>query len=165
MKKWILIIISLLLLILDNSLMPFLAIKGVYPSLLFTFAIAYSIINGKNEAVFIGVISGLLQDIYFYNGFGINALVNMLICLLAAVVGENIYREKKLIPVISMVLLYLLKVFSIFILLKMAGKTINIEVGIYSSIYSAVVMFLGYNFVLRLYNNNNNYREGAWRFK
>ena len=45
MKKWILIIISLVFLILDNSLMPFLAIKGAFPSLLFTFAIAYSIIN------------------------------------------------------------------------------------------------------------------------
>lgn len=163
MKKWILIIISLVLLILDNSLMPFLAIKGVYPSLLFTFAIAYSIINGKSEAVFIGVISGLMQDVYFYNGFGINSLVNMLVCLLAAVIGENIYREKKLIPVISMVLLYILRVFSIFILLKLAGKTIDIEVGIYSSIYSAVVMFLGYDFVLKLYNNNH--RERSWRFK
>ena len=163
MKKWILIIISLVLLILDNSLMPFLAIKGVYPSLLFTFAIAYSIINGKSEAVFIGVISGLMQDVYFYNGFGINSLVNMLVCLLAAVIGENIYREKKLIPVISIVLLYILRVFSIFILLKLAGKTIDIEVGIYSSIYSAVVMFLGYDFVLKLYNNNH--RERSWRFK
>lgn len=163
MKKCILIIISLVLLILDNSLMPFLAIKGVYPSLLFTFAIAYSIINGKSEAVFIGVISGLMQDVYFYNGFGINSLVNMLVCLLAAVIGENIYREKKLIPVISIVLLYILRVFSIFILLKLAGKTIDIGVGIYSSIYSAVVMFLGYDFVLRLYKNNH--RERSWRFK
>ena len=163
MKKWILIIISLVFLILDNSLMPFLAIKGAFPSLLFTFAIAYSIINGKNEAVFIGVISGLLQDIYFYNGFGINALVNMLICLLAAIIGENIYREKKLIPTISMALLYLLKMFSIFIILKFVGKTINIEIGIYTSIYSSVIMFLGYNFVLRLYDNN--YRKRSWRFK
>ena len=163
MKKWILIIISLVFLILDNSLMPFLAIKGAFPSLLFTFAIAYSIINGKNDAVFIGVISGLLQDIYFYNGFGIKALVNMLICLLAAIIGENIYREKKLIPTISMALLYLLKMFSIFIILKFAGKTINIEIGIYTSIYSSVIMFLGYNFVLRLYDNN--YRKRSWRFK
>lgn len=163
MKKWILIIISLVFLILDNSLMPFLAIKGAFPSLLFTFAIAYSIINGKNEAVFIGVISGLLQDIYFYNGFGINALVNMLICLLAAIIGENIYREKKLIPTISMALLYLLKMFSIFIILKFVGKTINIEIGIYTSIYSSVIMFLGYNFVLRLYDNN--YRKRSWRFR
>ena len=163
MKKWVLIIISLVFLILDNSLMPFLAIKGAFPSLLFTFSIAYSIINGKNEAVFIGVVSGLLQDIYFSSGFGINALVNMLICLLAAIIGENIYREKKLIPTISMALLYLLKMFSIFIILKFVGKTINIEIGIYTSIYSSVIMFLGYNFVLRLYDNN--YRKRSWRFR
>ena len=66
MKKWILFLISLVLLILDNSFMPFLAIKGAFPSLLFVCAIAYPIINGKKEAVFIGVISGLLQDIYFH---------------------------------------------------------------------------------------------------
>lgn len=163
MKKWILVLISLVLLILDNSFMPFLAIKGAFPSLLFIFAIAYSIISGKKEAVFIGVVSGLLQDIYFYEGFGVNALVNMLICLLAAFIGENIYREKKLIPTISMSLLYMLKVISLFLLLKMAGKTINIEIGIYASIYSAIVMFLGYDFVLRLYDNN--YRKKSWRFK
>ena len=163
MKKWVLILISIVLLILDNSFMPFLAIKGAFPSLLFIFAIAYSIINGKKEAVIIGVISGLLQDIYFYEGFGVNALINMLICLLAAVIGENIYREKKLIPTISMAFLYMLKVVSIFLLLKMAGKTINIEVGIYASIYSAIIMFLGYDFVLSLYNNN--YKKRSWRFR
>ncbi len=163
MKKWILVLISLVLLILDNSFMPFLAIKGAFPSLLFIFSIAYSIINGKKEAVFMGVISGLLQDIYFYEGLGVNALINMLICLLAAFIGENIYREKKLIPTISMAFLYMLKVISLFLVLKMAGKTINIEVGIYASIYSAIIMFLGYDFVLRLYNNN--YKKRSWRFR
>lgn len=163
MKKWILVLISLVLLILDNSFMPFLAIKGAFTSLLFIFAIAYSIINGKKEAVFIGVISGLLQDIYFYEGFGVNALVNMLLCLLAAFIGENIYREKKLIPTISMSFLYMFKVISLFLLLKMAGKTINFEIGIYASIYSAIVMFLGYDFVLRLYDND--YKKKSWRFK
>ena len=95
MKKWILVLISLLLLILDNSLMPFFSIKGAYPTLIFTFAIAYSIIYGRKEAVIIGVTSGLLQDIFFYNGFGVNSLINMLLCLLAAIIGENIYREKE----------------------------------------------------------------------
>lgn len=163
MKKWILFLISLVLLIFDKSLMPFLSIKEAFPSLLFTFAIAYSIINGKKEAVIIGVMSGLLQDIYFYEGFGVNALINMLICLLAAIIGENIYREKKLIPTISMMFLYILKIFSLFIILKIAGKTINIRVGIYASIYSTVIMFLGYNFVLRLYDIN--FKKKSWRFK
>lgn len=163
MKKWILVLISLLLLILDNSLMPFFAIKGAYPTLIFTFAIAYSIIYGRKEAVIIGVTSGLLQDIFFYNGFGVNSLVNMLLCLLAAVIGENIYREKKLIPVLSIVFLSLLKVFAIALILKLSDKTVNGTIGIYSSIYNAVVMFLGYNFVLRLYDNN--YKMKSWRFK
>ncbi|MBS5939438.1 rod shape-determining protein MreD [Clostridium sp.] len=163
MKKWILVLISLLLLILDNSLMPFFSIKGAYPTLIFTFAIAYSIIYGRKEAVIIGVTSGLLQDIFFYNGFGVNSLINMLLCLLAAVIGENIYREKKLIPVISTVFLSLLKVFAIALILKLSDKTVNGTIGIYSSIYNAVVMFLGYNFVLRLYDNN--YKKKSWRFK
>ena len=124
---------------------------------------SFFIINGKKEAVFIGVISGLLQDIYFYEGFGVNALINMLICLLAAFIGENIYREKKLIPTISMILLYMLKVLSVFLVLKIAGKTINFEVGIYASLYSAIIMFLGYDFVLRLYDNN--YKKKSWRLK
>lgn len=163
MKKWILVLISLLLLILDNSLMPFFSIKGAYPTLIFTFAIAYSIIYGRKEAVIIGVTSGLLQDIFFYNGFGVNSLINMLLCLLAAIIGENIYREKKLIPVISMVFLSLLKVFAIALILKLSDKTVNGTIGIYSSIYNAVVMFLGYNFVLRLYDNND--KKKSWRFK
>lgn len=163
MKTWILVLISLLLLILDNSLMPFFSIKGAYPTLIFTFAIAYSIIYGRKEAVIIGVTSGMLQDIFFYNGFGVNSLINMLLCLLAAIIGENIYREKKLIPVVSMVFLSLLKVFAIALILKLSDKTVNGTIGIYSSIYNAVVMFLGYNFVLRLYDNND--KKKSWRFK
>lgn len=162
MKKWILVLISLLLLILDNSLMPFFSIKGAYPTLIFTFAIAYSIIYGRKEAVIIGVTSGLLQDIFFYNGFGVNSLINMLLCLLAAIIGENIYREKKLIPVVSMVFLSLLKVFAIALILRLSDKTVNGTIGIYSSIYNAGVMFLGYNSVLRLYDNN--YKKKSWRF-
>ncbi|MCR1951827.1 MULTISPECIES: rod shape-determining protein MreD [unclassified Clostridium] len=163
MKKWVLILISLVLLILDNSLMPFFAIKGAYPSLLFVFAIAYSIINGKSEAVFIGVMTGLMQDVFFYNGFGINALINMLICLIAAIIGENIYREKKLIPVISVIFLYILKVLAVFTIFKFMGKSIDIQIGMFTALYSSVVMFLGYNFVLRLYDIE--YKKKSWRFK
>lgn len=163
MKKWILILISLVLLILDNSLMPFLAIKGAYPSLLFVFAIAYSIINGKSEAVFIGVISGLMQDVFFYNGFGINALINMLICLIAAIIGENIYKEKKFVPVISIIFLYILKVLAVFTIFKLMGKVVNIQIGMFTALYSSVIMFLGYNFVLRLYYIE--YKKKSWRFK
>ncbi|MGL5379373.1 rod shape-determining protein MreD [Clostridium sp.] len=163
MKKWVLILTSIMLLILDNSMMPFLAIKGAFPSLLFIFAIAYSIIRGKNEALFIGVVSGILQDIFFYNGFGINSLTNMLLCVLAAIIGENIYKNKKLIPVIAAFILSLLKVASIFVIFKLINRNIDITMALYSSIYNVVVMFLGYNFVLKLCEKDKN--NSSWRFK
>ena len=96
MKKIVVILISIFLLVLDNSLLPDYSIMDSYPSLLFIFAIAYSIVCGKNEAIFMGVISGILQDIYFVKGFGINSLSNLLLCFLAAKIGENILKENKI---------------------------------------------------------------------
>lgn len=163
MKKWILILICLFLLIIDNSLMPFLSIKGAYPSLLFIFAVAYSIISGRKEAIIIGVISGVLQDIYFSQIFGLNALINMLICLISAVIGENIYIEKKFVPTVAIVFLYLVKILGIGIIFKLINKSINMEIGMYTSLYSGVIMFLVYNSVLRLCDIDN--KKKSWRFR
>ena len=65
MKKFSLVLISIALLIVDNTFSHFISIKGIAPSFLFTFAIAYSIVNGKEEGIKIGVLSGILQDIFF----------------------------------------------------------------------------------------------------
>ena len=163
MRKWILVLISIILLILDKSFIPFLAIKGAYPSLLFTFAIAYSIINGKKEAVIIGVLSGVLQDIFFYNGFGINSLTNMLLCLIAAIIGENIYKEKKLIPVVVSVIFYLIKVLAIGGIFSLMDIKINIGIGVLTAFYSGIIMFLSYNQIYRLYDND--YKKSNWRIR
>ena len=163
MKKWILVLISIILLILDKSFMPFLAVKGAYPSILFIFAIAYSIINGKKEGVTIGVLSGVLQDIFFYNGFGVNSLINMLLCLVAAIIGENIYKEKRLIPVITSIILYLIKVVAIGVIFSLIDVKIDINVGILTALYSAIIMFVSYKPIYRLYDSD--YKKSDWRIR
>lgn len=163
MKKWIVILVSIILLILDNSFMPFLSIRGAFPSLLFVFAISYSIVNGVKDAVLIGVISGLLQDIFFYNGMGINSLSNLLLCVLAAVIGENIFKNKKLIPVLTMLVVSILKVGFVYLFIKADGNEISIYMALQSTIYNTVIMFLGYKFVLKLCDKE--YRESSWRFR
>ena len=161
MKKWILVLISIVLLILDKSFIPFLAIKGAYPSVLFIFAIAYSIINGKKEGVIIGVLSGVLQDIFFYSGFGINSLINMLLCLVAAIIGENIYKEKRLIPVITAIILYLIKVVVIGFIFSLIDIKIDINAGVLTALYSAIIMFVSYKPMYRLYDSD--YKKSNWR--
>ena len=98
MEKLILILVSIGLAILDNSIIPFFSIRGGYPSLLFTFAIAYSLVNKREKSVFIGVVSGVIQDIFFFNGFGVNCFLNLLLCFLASLIGEGMIKNKRMVP-------------------------------------------------------------------
>ncbi|SUY47767.1 rod shape-determining protein MreD [Clostridium putrefaciens] len=145
MKRVILILISLLLFIIDNTFMPFLEVNGVYPSLLIIFALSYSIINGYYEAILIGVFAGLLQDIYFFNGFGINALSNMCICLIAAKIGENIFKEKSLAPIISIFMLSILKGGIIFVILFILNIKINYFNIPFVALYNMIITTFVYN--------------------
>lgn len=152
MKRLILILICLLLFIIDNTLMPFFAIKGVYPSLLFTFAVLYALLSGYWEAVFIGVLSGFLQDIYFVNVFGVNMLVNMLVCLIAAYIGESVFKHKKMIPILSVGLLTIIKFFAVALILRFINIRINLLSFWIMALYNVIIGFFMYNWIYRLCN-------------
>lgn len=165
MEKIILILISIVLLILDNSFAPFFSIHGAYPSLLLTFAIAYSILKKKQDAVFIGVVSGILQDIYFYNGFGVNSLLNLFLCIVASVIGESIVRNKRLIPTVSMFVITIVKFLGIFIIFYLMDITIELDFIkiIIMALYNSIIMVFLYNVVFKQLEKNNNNQQ--WRFK
>lgn len=163
MERLIVIGISIVLVILDNSFIPFFSIKGAYPSLLFTFAIAYSLINGKKKATFIGVLSGILQDIFFFHGFGVNSLLNLLLCLIASIIGESIFRNKRLIPVVSMFVLTIIKYIGVFVIFYFINIDIDLSKIIVMSIYNSIIMLLGYGLVLKV--SNEEYTKHKWRFK
>ena len=163
MEKLIIILVSIGLVILDNSLLPFFQIKGAYPSLLFTFAIAYSLILGKEKAVFIGLVSGILQDVFFFNGFGVNSLLNLLLCLIASHIGAGIVKNKRLIPVISVFFLTMLKYLGVFAIFHFLNIEIQLPKSVIMGIYNSVVMFFVYKFVMNIYNEE--YTKQRWRFK
>ena len=163
MEKLIIILVSIGLVILDNSLVPFFSIKGAYPSLLFTFAIAYSIINGKEKAIFIGVVSGILQDVFFFHGFGVNSLLNLLLCVLAGFIGEGIVKNKRLIPVVSIFCITIIKYMGIFLMFYLLDINIQFSKSIIMGIYNGVVMFFVYKVVMNVYDDE--YSKQRWRFK
>lgn len=163
MKKVIVILISILLLILDNSFSPFIGVKGAAPSFLFVFAIGYSIIYGKKEAVFIGVVSGILQDIYFFNGFGINSLLNMLICFCVGVIGEGIWRERRLIPVISTFIASIIKYYLVMFIFYFINIKIDSFRGISIAVYNSLLMIVFYGFAYKIAIRDN--KQKSWRVK
>ncbi|MCY6485075.1 rod shape-determining protein MreD [Clostridium aestuarii] len=151
MKKMIIVgFLSILFLILDNTLMPFLNIKGVYPSLLLVFAMCYSIINGSWSGIAIGIFSGALQDVYLIGAFGINMLLNMLMCLIASKIGEAIFKDKSSIPIITCFVLSLLKGVLMFVILYILKIHFNVKIIFLNSIYNAVVAVFMYKRIYKL---------------
>ena len=163
MKRIIVIAISLFLLILENTILPSYSIMQGYPSILFVFAIAFSIINGKEDAMFIGIVSGLLQDLFFINGFGINLLVNFLLCLLAAKIGEGIFKNNRIIPVITCLIISILKIIMIAILFILFDEKINLNMSVISALLNTIVMVIGYKFVLT--TSKKYWKKDEWRFR
>lgn len=163
MKKILLLaLLSIFLFILDNVLIPFFAIKTIYPSLLLVFIICYSIVNGKWEGLWLGVFAGLLQDLYFSSGFGINSFTNMLICLIAGVIGDNIFKEKRLVPVTSCFLMCFLKGLLILAILYLAGTYVSIKSVFFISVYNMFICIFIYKRVYKLCEKD--YMEKRWKF-
>ncbi|MBE6064664.1 rod shape-determining protein MreD [Clostridium cochlearium] len=150
------------LIILDNSFIPFFSIKGFYPSLTFIFIISYSIINGIWSGIWIGIFSGLLQDLHFIGAIGVNAFTNMICCILAAFIGENIFREKLVIPVLSEFLLSLLKGLILFIILYALNMKLNVKSVLISGIYNMIISIVVYKLTLRLCSLD--YMQKDWKF-
>lgn len=163
MKKiLVLVLISIVLLVLDNTLMPFLAIRTYYPSLLFIFSICYSIINGKWEGLWLGIFTGLLQDLYFLDIIGINAFTNMLVCVLAAILGENIFKEKRLVPVVFSFFLSVLKGIILFVILYINGIKIEFISVFYVALYTMVITIIIYRSIYKL--SQRRFMKREWRF-
>jgi len=163
MKKIVITgLLIILFFILDNALVPFFAIGNYYPSILFTFIICFSIVNGRWQGLWVGALSGMLQDIFFYNIFGINSLLNMIVCVIAGAIGINIFKEKKLIPMISTLGLSALKGLGIFLVLLMLGQHTNINNIFINAIYEMIICFFIYRIVYKLYYKN--FMKKDWKF-
>lgn len=163
MKKiLVLFLLSILFFVLDNVLMPFLAIRTIYPSLLLVFIVCYSIVNGAWEGLWLGVFSGLLQDVYFTSTFGLNAFVNMIVCIIAGVIGNNIFKEKMLIPVASGFMLSFVKGILLILILYLGGIYTDVRNIFFVSTYNTIVGFIMYKKVYRFCQKE--YMQIRWKF-
>lgn len=154
--------LSIIFLILDNTLIPFINIEGFFPSLLFVFAVSYSMALDEHSALKIGILSGALQDIYFQGVFGINCFINMIICLLAAQIGKIIFKEKKFIPVLSIFLSSILKGGLIYCFSYIFKFYMEPEKIIFTSLYNMVVGIFLYAYVYKL--STKEYMKKDWKF-
>ena len=110
-----------------------------------------------------GVTSGILQDIFFFNGFGVNCFINLLLCFMAAKVGEGMIKEKRTVPVVFMFLVTILKYIGVFVIFYFLNIKVDLTKSIIMAVYNAVVMFFAYKYVINIYDDE--YTKQRWRFR
>ncbi|WP_097026081.1 rod shape-determining protein MreD [Clostridium peptidivorans] len=154
--------LTIIMVILDNSVVPFFSIKGFSPSLLFTFIISYSIVNGYSEGLWLGAFAGLFQDIYFANVLGVNALANMICAVISGFIGESIFKEKTLIPVISSFAMSIFKGILVFVILYVIGVGMSFRFVFFNSLYNLFLSIPVYRLTYKLCNKD--YMKRKWKF-
>lgn len=163
MKKLIITLLCIGLFIIDTTCMPFIEINNVFPSILFCFVVSFALINGGYDALFAGAISGLLQDIYFPYAFGVNAFANCIICYIAALWGEALFKNKKVIPVLIMGLMTIVKYIIMFIVMYCIDIQTTIDFNvIIMAVYNMIVTMMIYKSVYKFANKDEIKKQ--WSF-
>ena len=86
----------------------------------------------------------------------------MLLCLLAVVIGDNIFKEKLLIPVMSLFGLSVLKGALVFGILYIIGMKSDIYSVIFTSLYTMALGIFLYKFTYRLMQKP--FMKKQWKF-
>lgn len=84
-------------LILQTTVLDFLAVKGVKPDLVMLLVVLSGFLLGSREGAFLGFAGGIIEDLFAGSYIGLNALSNMAAGYLAGIAGERLYRENTVI--------------------------------------------------------------------
>lgn len=139
MRKVVLFSTALFFLLVDQTVMPFLSIYGIYASMLFTFFGLFAIKSDYEDAVIVGVMAGILQDVYFPYGFGLNILLNVLLFIGLSKIGITLKEGKRVLPMVFVALAHGIKTLVIVLVLWVLGISTN---------YVSMLLIPGYTVVL-----------------
>lgn len=86
--------------ILQTTLFPMLAIRGIFPNTALIIVTSYALLRGSKEGAIVGGFTGLMMDIFFSKMIGFYTVLYLAIGFLFGRSQKNFYRENYLLPVI-----------------------------------------------------------------
>jgi len=144
--------------IIQSTLLPLVAIKGVCPDMLLVVVISYSLLSGKEQGVGMGFFAGLLQDLAFGSIFGINTLSKLATGYICGLAERKVFKEHVLLPVAATAVATVFNGLVVFILLLMFGYKVDIT----SAIMNNIVPLVGYNVIIAIPVHHIVYRLTAF---
>lgn len=93
----VLLLLFGVVLILQTTVMDYLAVYGIKPDLLILFVVFNGFLLGPKEGAFLGFAGGIVMDLFSGSYIGLNALSKMTAGYLAGVAGERLYQDNSLV--------------------------------------------------------------------
>ena len=128
MKKaalWAVLILSMY--VFQTSLLPMLSYNGISANLMLLLTMSVAFIKGNRYGVFIGFITGLLQDLTTGSFFGCDIFSYMLIGLLCGKFSNQIFKDQFFLPVITSSFVTLIHYAIIVSFIFMLGYKLNLQ--------------------------------------
>lgn len=104
MRPFVWGLLIIMTLVLQATLVPLIAIKGIRPDLLLLIVVFSALLLGKDQGVGMGFFAGLLQDLASGNIFGLNILSKIATGYFAGSMERKVFKEKALLPVLAIIL-------------------------------------------------------------
>lgn len=149
-------LIVLLNFILQGTILSFFSMAGVLPNTALILVIAFTLIAGKETGAVVAISSGLLQDIFYAEVLGINAVTLFAIALMVGSLDKKVFKENLILPVVITILATAVHYAIQFFLVYFLGVEINIvalirHYAFKELLYNGIVSIFIYRAVLRSY--------------
>ena len=112
----IVFLLSLFILIIEGSLLGVIFTRSNMPDLLLVFVICLAFLWGEKKGVVVGLLAGLLQDIFFGPALGFFALAKMVVAYLVGITAREVYKDQLAGPMLIVFMATFVHEFIIFFL-------------------------------------------------
>jgi rod shape-determining protein MreD len=148
MRRIFILFTAVFLLLIDQTVLPFLSVFNSYGSILFSFFGLFAMMTDYEDAFTLALIAGVLQDLFFPYAFGLNTLTNLFLYLGLSRIGLSLKEGKKTIPILFVSLAQAVKTLLILLILFMFGIRGNIFSIIVTPAYTMILGILIYKTVV-----------------
>lgn len=111
--------------ILQSTLLPYVAVGGVKPDLLLVLAVLVGLVFGTRSGLLAGLVAGLLKDLFLGKYLGLFTFTCVMAGYLAGLFQTKVFKGNLLVPVGVVTLVTLLHGFLVFGLLRTAGLPLS----------------------------------------
>lgn len=137
----------ILVLVLQVTIVPLIAINGVAPDLLLILVVSTGLLLGKEKGVGIGFFSGLLQDLAVGNIFGINIFSKLATGYILGLAERKVFKDHLLLPLLAIAIA---TVFSNFVSIAVLLLFLDYKINFVAITFNYILPLLGYNLIFSI---------------